>query len=108
MGDASPHLTASSGFTRTDDPAVLFSQKLWQGRFGAADFAIRRSTSRTRRRDQYNLTLDQPLFNGGRERPPFVSSHYRKAATAMEQAQVATRLIAVVESYVQALQAREG
>ena len=36
----SPHVTVSSGFTRTDDPAVLFSQKLWQGRFGMADFAI--------------------------------------------------------------------
>ena len=106
----SPHLTASSGFTRTDDPAVLFSQKLWQGRFGAADFAIPSlNQPDAQSAIQYNLTLDQPLFNGGRElTAPFVSSHYRKAATAMEQAQVATRLIAVVESYVQALQAREG
>ena len=41
----SPHVTVSSGFTRTDDPAVLFSQKLWQGRFGMADFAKSRTVA---------------------------------------------------------------
>src|SRR5512139_3195947 len=25
-----PHIIVSGGFTRTDDPAMLFSQKLWQ------------------------------------------------------------------------------
>ena len=106
----SPHVSAGGNFTRTDDPAVLFSQKLWQGRFGMQDFAIPSLNQPDAQSNvAYTLTWDQPLFNGGRELTvPFVSSHYRAAATRMEQANVASRLLAVVESYVQAVQAREG
>lgn len=104
----SPHVTLSSGFTRTDDPAILFSQKLWQGRFGMADFAIPSlNQPDAQSAMQWNVTVDQPLFNGGRElSAPFVAAHYNRAATAMQSANVANKLLAAVEAYVGAARAR--
>lgn len=105
----SPHVAVSSGFTRTDDPAILFSQKLWQGRFTPADFDVARLNQPDARDAlQWNVTVDQPLFNGGRElTAPFVSAHYSRAASAMERANVAKELLAAVEAYVGAARARD-
>ncbi len=104
-----PHVTLSSGFTRSDDPAVLFSQKLWQGRFTPADFAIDRLNQPAPRSAlQWGLTVDQPLWNGGRElTAPGLASHYRRAASGMERAAVADRLLDAVAAYVDAVGARE-
>lgn len=106
----SPHVTASSGFTRTDDPAVLFSQKLWQGRFTMADFAIDALNQPDPRSAlQVSLTVDQPLWNGGRElAAPFQAARWSRAATAMERANVANELLAAVEAFTNAVRAREG
>jgi len=106
----SPHLTASSGFTRTDDPAVLFSQKLWQGRFTMADFAIDALNQPDPRSAlQVSLAVDQPIWNGGRELTvPFQAARYNRAATAMERANVANELLAAVEAFTNAVRAREG
>jgi outer membrane protein len=106
----SPHVTLSGGFTRSDDPAMLFSQKLWQGRFTPADFSIpslnQPSPSSAL---QWSLTLEQPLWNGGREiLAPSQAGHYRRAATSMERAAVADRLLAAVEAWVDAVRAREN
>ncbi len=104
----SPHLTASAGFTRADDPAMLFSQKLWQGRFTPADFAVDRLNHPDAQSAlQWGLTLDQPLWNGGRELTvPALARHYQRAATAMERAGVADHLLAAAEAYVAAVRAR--
>jgi outer membrane protein TolC len=104
-----PHVTLSSGFTRTDDPAVLFSQKLWQGRFTTADFAIDRLNQPDPESAlQWSVTVDQPLWNGGRELTvPGLAARYARAATAMERAAVADRLLAAVEAWVAAVRARE-
>lgn len=106
----SPHVTASSGFTRTDDPAVLFSQKLWQGRFTPADFAIDRlNQPDPASAMQWTLTVDQPLWNGGRElAAPGLAARYGRAATAMERANVANELLAAVEAFTDAVAARGG
>jgi len=106
----SPHVTASSGFTRTDDPAVLFSQKLWQGRFTMADFAIDALNQPDPKSAlQVSLTVDQPLWNGGRElTAPFQAGRWSRAATAMERANVANELLAAVEAFTNAVRAREG
>lgn len=106
----SPRVTASGGFTRTDDPAVLFSQKLWQGRFTEDDFAVDALNQPDPRSAlQWNLTVDQPLWNGGREwAVPGQSARYHRAATAMERAQVADRLLASVEAFADALRAQAG
>ncbi len=105
-----PHVSLSSGFTRTDDPAVLFSQKLWQGRFTPADFAVDKLNQPDPRSAlQWGVTVDQPLFNGARElTAPAQVARYARAATAMEQAHVAGQLLAALESYAGALQAREN
>jgi outer membrane protein len=106
----SPHVTLSSGFTRGDDPAMLFSQKLWQGRFTAADFALEQlNQPDPRSAMQWGLALDQPLWNGGRELTvPGLAAHYNRAASAMERAGVANELLASVEAFTSAVQAREG
>jgi outer membrane protein TolC len=106
----SPHVTASSGFTRTDDPAVLFSQKLWQGRFSMADFAVDRlNQPQPRSAMQWSLAVDQPVWNGGRELTvPGLVARYNRAATAMERANVANALLASVEAFTNAVRARAG
>lgn len=105
-----PHVTASSGFTRTDDPAVLFSQKLWQGRFTMADFAIDRLNQPDPRSAlQVGLTVDQPLWNGGRElAAPGQAARWNRAASALERANVANELLAAVEAFTNAVRARGG
>jgi outer membrane protein len=105
----SPHVTLSGGFTRADDPAVLFSQKLWQGRFTPADFAVDRLNQPDPQSAlQWGLTVDQPLWNGGREfAVPGLAARYRRAAGAAERAAIADRLLDAVDAYVAALRARE-
>ncbi len=104
-----PHVSVSSGFTRSDDPALLFSQKLWQGRFTPADFAVDRLNQPAPQSAlQWGLAVDQPLWNGGRELTvPGLAGRYRRAATGMEQAAVADRLLGAVEAFVGAVRARE-
>ena len=103
-----PHVALSSGFTRSDDPALLFSQKLWQGRFTADDFALEQlNQPAPQSAFQWGLTLDQPLWNGGREwLAPAQAGRYGRAASAMEEAAVADRLLAAVDAWVDAVSAR--
>lgn len=105
----SPHMTLASGFTRADDPAMLFSQKLWQGRFTANDFAIDALNQPSPQSAlQWSLTVEQPLWNGGREIvAPLQASRYGRAASAMERAQVADRLLGAVEAWSDAVRARD-
>lgn len=106
----SPQVTVSAGLTRSDDPAVLFSQKLWQGRFTETDFAVDRlNQPGAQSALQYGITVDQPLWNGGRElAAPGLARHYNRAATAVERASIADKLLAAVEAYAAAIRAREG
>lgn len=103
-----PHVNLSSGFTRTDDPAVLFTQKLWQGNFTPADFAIEQLNQPPPASAlSFTLTVDQPLWNGGRELTvPGLAARYNRAATAMENANVASELLAAVEAFTRAVRAR--
>jgi outer membrane protein len=106
----SPHVTASYGFTRSDDPAMLFSQKLWQGRFTPADFAVDalNQPGATSAR-QWTLTVDQPLWNGAREiLAPGMAARMNRAATQMERAAIADRLLAAAGAWVDAVAAREN
>jgi outer membrane protein TolC len=106
----SPQVTVSAGFTRSDDPAVLFSQKLWQGRFSTADFAVDRlNQPAPQSAIQGGITVDMPLWNGGRElAAPSLARHYNHAATAMERASIADKLLGAVEVYLAAVEAREN
>ncbi len=106
----SPHVTASYGFTRSDDPAMLFSQKLWQGRFTPADFALDalNQPAPTSAR-QWTLAVDQPLWNGGREiLAPGMAARMNRAASHMERAAIADRLLAAAGAWVDAVAAREN
>lgn len=104
----SPHVSASTGFSRGDDPAMLFTQRLWQGRFTAEDFALDALNAPAPRSAlQWNLTAEQPLWNGGREwSAPALAAHGNRAAAAMESARVADQLLAAAESHADAVRAR--
>jgi outer membrane protein TolC len=104
-----PHVALSAGVTRSDDPAMLFSEKLWQGRFTAADFALDRlNEPATSSAIQWGLSVSQPLWNAGSEfAAPGLASHRARAADAAQRDAVAERLLAAVETYTAAIRARE-
>lgn len=106
----SPRVTLDAGATRSDDPALLFSQKLWQGRFAAEDFALP-SLNRPPARSAWNwgVTVEQPLWNGGTEvTAPRLAAQRRRAATGMERARVADRLLYAVETFSNSVRARDA
>jgi len=106
----SPRLSLHAGATRSDDPALLFSEKLRQGRFTASDFApgaLNQPPAETA--IEWGVSVEQPLFNGAEEvTAPRLASHLRRAASAGEDAAVAARLFYGVEVFVEALRARRA
>ncbi|MGE5176890.1 MAG: TolC family protein [Hyphomicrobiales bacterium] len=105
----SPRVSLRGGAVRSDDPALLFSEKLWQGRFTADDFALDRLNDPSARTSlDYGLTLEQPIWNGGAELTSFAeTSHRHRAADAREASRVSQRLLEAVQTYADAIQARE-
>jgi outer membrane protein TolC len=106
----SPRIGLDAGWTRSDDPALLFSQKLWQGRFTAADFALPvLNDPAPRSAWNWGATAEQPLWNGGAEvTTPALAGHKSRAARESARAAVADRLLEVVGTYVEAVRARDA
>jgi outer membrane protein TolC len=106
----SPRVAVHSGLSRTDDPAMLFSEKLEQGRFQAADFALDRLNHPSPATAlSWGASVDVPLWNGGAEWTATAhAGHLRGAATAGERAAVADRLLHAVGAYVGAVSARRA
>lgn len=106
----SPRIGVDGAWTRTDDPALLFSQKLWQGRFAADDFALPALNDPAPRNAwSWGITAEQPLWNGGAEvTAPALASHRSRAAHASARAAMADRLLEVARIYVEAVRAREA
>lgn len=104
----SPRITLGSSLLRSDDPALLFSEKLRQGRFTTEDFAIDRLNQPDAETNLgLSLTIDQPLWNGGTEvTTPSWIAEQRHAADGMEQAGLADRLLYAVQVYAGALRAQ--
>ena len=105
----SPRISLNGGVVRSDDPAFLFSQKLWQGRFGAADFDLSELNDPAARTSlHYGVTIEQPLWNAGAELTSFSeASHGRRAADAAEGGRVSALLLEAVEAFGEAVRARE-
>ncbi len=105
----SPKLSARGGLTRSNDPALLFSQRLWQGRFRAEDFELGAlNQPEPRSALEYGFLLEQPIWNGGAEvTAPAVASSARREASAASRAAVADALLDVVRRYVGYVGARE-
>ena len=104
----SPRLSFEGNLLRTDDPAILFTEKLRQGTFTDADFALQQlnDPSATTALDG-GLVLDIPLWNGGTEiTSPAAAGHQRRAADAIAEAAIGSQLLAAVATYVEAVQAR--
>lgn len=108
-GALSPRISVRGGVTRSDDPALLFSQRLWQGRFTAADFALETlNEPGPRNALEYGLVLEQPIWNGGAEvTAPAVAASARREAGAASRAAVADALLDAVKRYVAYVSARE-
>jgi len=106
----SPRVSFEAGATRSDDPALLFSQKLWQGRFGSADFdplLLNQPPASTAY--QWGLRVEQPVWNGGNEfLGPMAAARRGRAASARAEAAIANRLLDAVETYVGALRTRDA
>jgi len=105
-----PHLRFEGGLLRTDDPAILFSEKLWQGRFTQEDFALDAlNYPDPETALQYGFVLEQPIWNRGMEfTSPSLAGHVGAAATANEQARIADHLLGAVETWVGAARARDA
>jgi outer membrane protein TolC len=105
----SPRVSFRAGLTRSDDPALLFSQRLWQGRFTSADFAIDAlNQPGPRSAVEYGFVLDQPIWNGGAEiTAPAMASRMRREARAASRAGIADALLDAVRRYVAYIGARE-
>ncbi|HET9253284.1 MAG TPA: TolC family protein [Candidatus Eisenbacteria bacterium] len=110
LSSLSPRLAVDGGFTRTDDPALLFSQKLQQGRFTTDDFALP-SLNDPPPSGAWNggLVVEQPIWNSGLGRStPSLSGSLRSAADASERAGVADRVLEAVGIFVAAVRARSA
>jgi len=121
-----PRLTASSGFLRSDNPAVVFAQKLNSGQFSESDFAIDRLNGP----DPFShlstvLSLELPVdvfgqIRAGRDAQRAMSraadAETRRAlgdvllevVVAYRGAAVAERAVAVLERSVESARAREA
>ena len=109
-GALSPRVTAIGGLTRSNDPALLFSQRLWQGRFTAGDFALDALNDPSPRTAlEYGLVVEQPIWNGGAEiTAPKAAARARREARAGAEAAVADALLDAVGRYVSYIAARAG
>jgi outer membrane protein len=106
----SPRIALEANATRTDDPAILFTQRLRQGRFSDDDFALEQLNDPAARGAlDAGLVVDLPLWNGGAEvTAPAVAGHLDRAAAAQEEAGIAATLLRAVETYVEAVRARDA
>lgn len=106
----SPRISLRGGAVRSDDPALLFAQKLQQGRFGIADFALQELNHPAAATGyRWGVAVEQPIWNGGAEvTARGLAKHLRTTAAAIESAAVAERLLRAVEIYVETVQSREA
>lgn len=106
----SPRINFRGGVLRSDDPALLFSEKLQQGRFASADFALQELNHPAAATGyHWGVAVEQPIWNGGAEVTAIgLARHRRTAAVAIEAAAVAERLLRAVEIYVETVQSHEA
>ena len=106
----SPRVRLAAGLTRSDDPALLFSQKLQQGRFTQSDFAIDELNQPAPQTAlDWHVILDQPLWNSGAEFNSIgLSGHAQRSAAAMESTAVSDRLLYAVEAFGEAVRAKNA
>jgi outer membrane protein TolC len=103
-----PRIGLVAGWSRSDDPAFLFSETLRQGRFTSADFALSSLNQPPPRNTwSWGVAVDQPLWNGGAEvTAPALAAHRTRAARAASRAGVADRLLGAARAFVEAARAR--
>ena len=104
-----PRVRAEAGVQETDNPTLVFSHKLAQGAFDQADFAV----DSLNQPDPYTnwqgrLTLEQPLWTGGRLKHGIAAAE--AGFGAAEAGREATRqrvVYAAIDAWTGAVVARE-
>ena len=105
-----PRLSATTGWTLSNDPAMVFAQKLGAGEFGADDFAIERLNAPDALAHQTTtLSLQAPIdvFHRVRTQTAAQSALQQVASSGVQEGQAELRL-RVITAYWQAALARRA
>ncbi len=104
-----PKLNVDLGYSHSDNPVMVFSNKLNQADFTPSDFDVDRLNNPDYRDNwQYKFVLIQPIFNQGREYIGYKTSKLARSIADLGYTQTAQSVLFMVEqAYCQALLARE-
>ncbi len=104
-----PKVDLELGYSRSNNPVMVFGSKLNQAAFSNQDFAIDTLNNPDYRDDwQTRIILTQPLFNQGREYIGFKTSELMKDVSEYGVVRAGQEVLFTVESaYCQALLAQE-
>jgi outer membrane protein TolC len=102
---ALPQLNYSESFTRSNNPVYVFSSLLTQHQFGPGNFEIDPLNRPAPLNNfQSQLTMDQPLYDGGQTRSAVESARLGQQMTGEEQRRVRMQVIAgVARAYYNAV-----
>ncbi len=104
-----PKVNLEFGYSHSDNPVMVFSNKLNQADFTPSDFDVTRLNNPDYRDNwQYRIVMQQPIFNQGREYIGYKTSRLAQNITDLAYRQIAqTVLYTVEQAYCQALLAEE-
>ncbi len=104
-----PKVNLDMGYMHSDNPVMVFSNKLNQAAFTPSDFDVERLNNPDYRDNwQYKFVMIQPIFNQGREYIGYKTSKLARSIADLGYMQAAQSILFVVEkAYCQALLAKE-
>jgi len=104
-----PKVNLELGYSHSDNPVMVFSNKLNQADFTTSDFDVTRLNNPDYRDNwQYRLVMLQPIFNQGREYIGYKTSRLAQNISDLGYSQTAQAVLYTVEqAYCQALLAEE-
>lgn len=105
-----PKVNLELGYSHSDNPVMVFSNKLNQAEFTRADFDVGKLNNPDYRDNwQYKVVMRQPVFNEGREYIGYKTSMLAQGITGLAFKQTAQMVLFMVEqAYCQALLAEEN
>ena len=104
-----PKVNLELGYSHSDNPVMVFSNKLNQADFTPSDFDVTKLNNPDYRDNwQYRLIMQQPIFNQGKEYIGYKTSRLAQNITDLAYKQTAQTVLYTVEkAYCQALLAEE-
>ncbi len=104
-----PKVDLRLGYSHSDNPVMVFSNKLNQAEFTPSDFDVKKLNDPDYRDNwQYQFVMVQPIFNKGREYIGYKTSRLFQSISNLGYKQAAQGVLFMVEqAYCQALLAKE-